>query len=244
MSRPRGERGFATTHWSLVLAAGRGRESAAGREALARLCAEYWYPVFAFVRRRGHAVEEAEDLTQGFFTRLLEKGVLAAADRGRGRFRSFLLAACQHYLANERDRRSAQKRGGSLPPLSIDVADAERRYGRELAHAETPEAVYERQWALALLAGVLDDLREDYRASGRRRQFDGMKRFLTGEEDAGSYAEAARALDMTEGAVKVAVHRLRSRYRAALRARVAATVASEDEVADEIGFCLRALSRR
>jgi RNA polymerase sigma factor (sigma-70 family) len=234
---------FATTRWSLVLAAGL-RGSAADEAALARLCVLYWYPVFAFVRRRGHSAEDAEDLTQGFFARLIEKGGLASADRSRGRFRSFLLSACQHFLANEKERSGAQKRGGGRPALSIDVADAERRYERALGHDETPEVVYERQWCLALLAGVLEDLRDEYRATGRERVFDRLKPFLTAEDDGGTYAEAARDLAMAEGAVKVAVHRLRNRYRQTLRARVAATVESEDDVADEIQHCLRALARR
>jgi RNA polymerase sigma factor (sigma-70 family) len=234
---------FATTQWSLVLAAGL-RKSAADEEALARLCALYWYPVFAFVRRRGHSAEDAEDLAQSFFARLIEKGDLASADRSRGRFRSFLLSACQHFLANEHEREQAQKRGGRRLALSIDVADAERRYERALGHDETPEVVYERQWCLTLLAGVLEDLREEYRATGREPLFDRLKPFLTANDDGGTYAETARELAMTEGAVKVAVHRLRNRYRQTLRATVAATVASEDDVADEIQFCLRALTRR
>lgn len=244
MGSPAGGGRFATTQWSLVLAAAGERGSAAGDEALARLCALYWYPVFAFVRRRGHAAPEAEDLTQGFFARLIEKGDLAGADRARGRFRSFLLSACQHYLANEHDRAVAQKRGGRRAPLSIDVADAEQRYAGALAHGETPELLYERQWCLTLLGGVLGDLQDEYEATGRGRLFERLKRFLTGEDDPGTCAEAGRELDMTEGAVRVAVHRLRNRYRETLRATVAATVASEAEVMEEIEFCLRALARR
>lgn len=235
---------FATTQWSLVLAAAGERGTAVGDEALTRLCALYWYPVFAFVRRRGHPTEEAEDLTQGFFTRLIEKGDLAGADRARGRFRSFLLSACQHYLANERDRAQAQKRGGGRALLSIDAADAEQRYRRALAHEETPEVLYERQWCVTLLDAVLEDLRDEYAASGRAAIFEGLKGFLTGDEDPGTCAGAARELAMTEGAVRVAIHRLRTRYRETLRATVAATVASEGEVEDEIEACLRALGRR
>lgn len=234
---------FATTQWSLVLAAAGRRGTADGDEALSRLCALYWYPVFAFVRRRGYSTDEAEDLTQGFFTRIIEKGDLTDADRARGRFRSFLLSACQHYLANERDRTLAQKRGGGRPPLSIDVADAEQRYRRALAHEETPEVLYERQWCLTLLDAVLADLRDEYAASGRAAVFEGLKGFLTGDEAPGTSAEAGRALGMTEGAVRVAIHRLRTRYRETLRAAVAATVASEGEVQDEIEACLRALGR-
>jgi RNA polymerase sigma factor (sigma-70 family) len=235
---------FATTQWSLVLAAAGERGSLAGDEALARLCALYWYPVFAFVRRRGHAASEAEDLTQGFFARLIEKGDLAGADRARGRFRSFLLSACQNYLANEHDRAMAQKRGGLRPPVSIDVADAEQRYASALAHEETPEALYERQWCLTLLGGVLEELQEEYASTGRGRLFERLKLFLTGDDEAGTYTEAARELEMSEGALRVAVHRLRSRYRETLRAMVAATVASDAEVEEEIQACLRALARR
>lgn len=235
---------FATTQWSLVLAAAGKRGSAAGDDALARLCTLYWYPVFAFVRRRGHAAPDAEDLTQGFFARLIEKGDLASADRARGRFRSFLLSACQHYLANEHERAWAQKRGGSRPPLSIDVVDAEQRYKRALAHEETPEVLYERQWCLTLLDGVLEYLKDEYAATGRGRLFDRLKAFLTGDDHPGTYAEAGRELEMTEGAVRVAVHRLRTRYRETLRATVAATVATEGDVEDELEACLRALHRR
>jgi RNA polymerase sigma-70 factor (ECF subfamily) len=231
---------FATTQWSLVLAAGR-RGSVDGEEALARLCSLYWYPIFAFVRRQGHPADEAQDLTQGFFARLLEKDDLRAADRSRGRFRSFLLSACQHFLANEWDRQLAGKRGGGQVPVSIDVAAAEGRYERALAHSETPERLYDRQWCLTLLAGVLDDLRLDYEAAGRERVFDRLKDFLTAEEDAGTHADAARELGMSAAAVKVAVHRLRRRYREALRRRVAETVESATEVDDEIRHLLRAL---
>lgn len=235
-----GHHRFATTQWSLVLAAGR-PGSAGAEEALARLCALYWYPVFAFVRRQGHARDEAQDLTQGFFARLIEKGDLGDADRGRGRFRTFLLTACRHYLSNEWDRARAAKRGGGLLPLSIDVAAAEGRYERALAHAETPERLYERQWCLTLLAAVLDDVRQDYEAGGKGRLFDRLKGFLTGEEDTGPHAEAAHDLGMTAEAVKVAVHRLRLRYRDALRRRVGDTVDTEQEVDDEIQHLLKTL---
>jgi RNA polymerase sigma factor (sigma-70 family) len=217
------------------------RSAAAGQEALTQLCALYWHPVFAFVRRRGHSRDQAEDLTQGFFARLIEKGDLADADRSRGRFRSFLLTACQHYLANEKERRSARKRGGGHPHLPIDVA--EERGAHALADAETPEVAYERQWVLTLLDRVLGQLREEYGATGRGAQFERLRAYLTGDGEAGTYAAVGRDMGMTEGAVKVAVHRLRKRYREALRAAVAATVASEDDVADELAYCLRALTR-
>ena len=232
---------FATTQWSLVLAAGR-RGSAGAEEALARLCALYWYPVFAFVRRQGHLPDDAQDLTQGFFTRLIDKGDLGDADRNRGRFRSFLLTACQHYLSNERDRARADKRGGGRLPVSIDGAAAESRYERALAHTETPERLYDRQWCLTLLAGVLDGLREDYEAAGKDRVFERLKDFLTGDDGAGTHAEAARELGMTADAVKVAVHRLRRRYRDALRSRVADTVETAQDVDDEIRHLLKTLA--
>lgn len=232
---------FATTRWSLVLAAGQGG-SANAEEALERLCSLYWYPVFAFVRRKGHPAEEAQDLTQGFFTRLIEKGDLADADRSRGRFRSFLLSACQHFLLNERDRTLARKRGGGHQIMPVDIAAAEGTCERALAHAETPERLYDRQWCLTLLAGVLEDLREDYAASpGSARVFDRLKTFLTAGEGAGTYADAAKDLGMTASAVKVAVHRLRRRYREALRRRVADTVGSPQEVDEEIRYLLKTL---
>jgi len=233
---------FATTQWSLVLAAGQ-RGSEAAEDALARLCSLYWYPIFAFVRRQGHPADEAQDLTQGFFTRIIEKGDLGDADRSRGRFRSFLLTACQHFLSNEGDRARALKRGGGRLPISMDVAAAEGRYERALAHSETPERLYERQWCLTLLAGVLERLREDYQAAGKGRVFDRLKDFLTADEGAGTHAEAARELCMTEAAVKVAVHRLRRRYRDELRRRVADTVESAEDVEDEIRYLLKTLGR-
>ena len=231
---------FATTQWSLVLAAGRGGD-AESEDALARLCALYWYPVFAFIRRQGHDADQAQDLTQGFFGRLIEKGDLGDADRERGRFRSFLLTACRYYLANERDRARAWKRGSGRAPLSIELAVAEGRYERALAHSETPERVYDRQWCLTLLDDVFAAVHAEYAAAGKEALFQRLKEFLTAGGDAGTHAEAARDLGTTAGAVKVAVHRLRRRYREEVRRRVAETVASEDEVEDEIRYLFRTL---
>ncbi len=225
-----------------MLAAGE-RGSAEAEAALARLCAQYWYPVFAFVRRQGHAADDAQDLTQGFFARLIEKGDLADADRSRGRFRSFLLSACRHFLSNERDHASALKRGGRHAAIPIDVATAEGRYEQGLSHGETPEHLYERQWCVTLLAGVLDDVRAEYGADGRERVFDRLKDFLTATDDAGPQADAAHDLEMTTGAVKVAVHRLRQRYRHALRRRIAETVASSEDVEDELRHLFEVLAR-
>lgn len=230
---------FSTTQWSLVLAAGE-PDSPRAEEALADLCARYWYPVFAFIRREGYSADEAQDLTQGFFTRLIEKRDLGDADRTRGRFRSFLLAACRHFLSNERDREQALKRGGGHVALSIDAALAEDRYAKSLAHAETPEQLYDRQWSLALLAGVLDDLRDDYARQGKARLFDRLRGFLTADDSDG-YAAAALDLDMTLAAIKVAIHRLRGRYRDALRRRIADTVATDADVDDELRHLLRTL---
>jgi RNA polymerase sigma-70 factor (ECF subfamily) len=229
---------FETTEWSLVLAAGGEAGTTAAGHALARLCDIYWYPVFAFVRRRGHPPEDARDLTQGFFARLIEKGDLGDADRSRGRFRTFLLTACQHYLANEHDRATAAKRGSGIRPQPIDVAAAERRYERAFAHDETPERVYDRQWCLTLLDGVFETLRAEYAAEGKAQLFDRLKDFVTADEDAGTHADAARALGTTAGAVKVAVHRLRRRFREELLRRVADTLGPDQEVEDEIRYLL------
>ena len=232
---------FATTQWSLILAAG-SPGSPDARAALEHLCAIYWYPVFAFVRRRGHSVEEAEDLTQSFFGRLIEKEDLAAADRERGRFRTFLLTACEHFLLNERDRARALKRGGGQELLSIDIAAAERRYQSSLGHEETPEHLYDRQWCLALLASVLDSVRDEYAEAGKGNLFERLRGFLAMEDATGSYAETSADLGMTPAAVKVAVHRLRHRYRKALRRRVAETVDSEEAIDDEMRYLMKTVS--
>ncbi len=228
---------FATTQWSLVLAAA--RSGAGDAEALARLCSMYWYPVFAFVRRQGHSADEAQDLTQGFFTRLLEKRELGQADQDRGRFRSFLLTACRHFISNEQDRVRAIKRGGGAVAIPIDIVEAEGRYERALVSVETPERLYERQWGLTMMAVVLDSVRKEYVAAGNERLFDRLSEFVT--DPAGTHADAARDLDMSVPAVKMAVHRLRRRYREALRERVADTVASPDQVDDEIRHLMTAV---
>ena len=231
---------FATTQWSLVLAAGN-RGSPDAEEALARLCSLYWYPVFAFVRGQRYSPDEAQELTQSFFARLIEKNDLEDADRNRGRFRSFLLASCRHFLSNERDRERRLKRGGDAVRIPIDTVSAESRYQRALSHSETPERLYDRQWCLTLLDSVLDTLRNEYTAAGNEVLFGRLSGFLTFDENAGTYADAARDLDMTPAAVKVAAYRLRGRYRDALRRCVSETVASESEVDDEIRYLLKTL---
>jgi RNA polymerase sigma-70 factor (ECF subfamily) len=230
---------FATTRWSVVLRAGAG--SAAADDALAKLCRAYWYPLYAFVRRQGHGPHDAQDLTQGFFARLLEKKDLAAVDRSKGKFRSFLLAAMKHYLANEWDRAHAQKRGGGLALISIDDAEAEGRYAHEAAEQRTPEQLFDRRWALTLLDQVLARLEDEMACAGKRAIFDALKFALTGAS-AAPYEEIARHLGTTEGALKVAIHRLRDRYRTLLREEIAETVGSAAEVDEELRHLFAALS--
>jgi RNA polymerase sigma-70 factor (ECF subfamily) len=231
---------FATTHWSLVVAAREGARPQA-REALAALCGAYWYPLYAFIRRQDYAADQAQDLAQEFFARLLEKDFLQAADPAKGKFRSFLLAACKHFLANERDRTHAQKRGGDRTFLPIDFDSAEGRYSREPSHALTPERLFERRWALTLLDQVLAQLGEEFRQSDKGLLFEHLKVFLTGEKDTLSYRQVADELGLTEGAVKVAVHRLRGRYRELLCAEIARTVDDPGRVEDEIRDLFAAL---
>jgi RNA polymerase sigma-70 factor (ECF subfamily) len=230
---------FATTRWSLVVAAQDRSQPEAGH-ALAELCRLYWYPLYGYIRSRGHGHDTAQDLTQEFFARLLEKDVLAAVDQNKGRFRSFLLAACQHFLANQHDHDCAQKRGGGREPMSIDFRDADGRYAHEPAHGETPERLFERRWALALLERVLARLRGEYEAAGRALLFECLKSRLTGDR-AVPHAAVARELGVTEGAVKVAVHRLRQRYRELLRDEIGQTLDDAGQVEEEIRALFAAL---
>jgi RNA polymerase sigma-70 factor (ECF subfamily) len=232
---------FPTTSWTIISAANRNSSSSA--DALSKLCATYWLPIYSFVRRRGYSREEAEDLTQEFFARVLQHGSFAEARRERGRFRSFLLASVTHFLANEWDRSTAQKRGGTCPTLSLDFEASEERFHHEPFHELTPEALFKRQWALAALDHVLVRLREEFDRKGQSAQFDQLRVFLTGDQDRGSYDEAARALALSAAAVRTAVHRLRRRYTEVIREEIAATVADPGEVDDEIRFLLAALER-
>lgn len=249
---PAGRWRFATTQWSVVLAAGKGgADTPAGaapsageaRDALSLLCRTYWYPLYAYVRARGHGADEAQDLTQSFFARLLEKNTLRAADPERGRFRSFLLASLKHFLANEWDRQSAQKRGGGRPVASLDVAydDAERRYAREPADTLTPERLFERGWAVTLLDTVLEDLRSRYAAEGKGELFARLKPYLAGDATAPPYAQTAADAGMSEGAVQVVVHRMRKRYRELLREHIEQTVESPEQAEEEIRDLFRAV---
>jgi RNA polymerase sigma-70 factor (ECF subfamily) len=239
--RPGGRRGFATTRWSVVLAAGT-RSGDHSAEALATLCETYWYPVYAFIRRQGRDADHARDLTQEFFARVLEKNYFRDADPARGRFRTFLLTSIRHFLSNERDREQALKRGGKTPPLSLDVETAEGAYQLEGRDDLTPEKLFDARWATLLLDRALARLQEEYVAAGKNDLFDGLKGFLTGDSDDVPYADTARALDMSEGAVKVAVHRLRRRFRDALIKEIAETVSDPADIDAEIRHLLQAVS--
>jgi RNA polymerase sigma-70 factor (ECF subfamily) len=237
---PSGPRSFATTHWSLVQQAGAG-SAPASRQALATLCEAYWYPLYAYVRRRGVRADEAADLTQAFFARLLEKRDLKMADPQRGRFRSFLLAAMNHFLANHWRAMRAQKRGGGKAPIPLDAREGEDRYRLEPAHDLTAERIFQRRWALTLIEQALDDLRDRFAADGKARQFEALKPCLTGDGGE-SYGAIGQSLGMNEGAVRVAVYRLRKRYRDALRDRIAQTVADPADVDQEMRELLASLA--
>lgn len=232
---------FVTTHWSVVMAAGRA-DTPVAQEALGRLCQTYWYPLYAYARRVGHSPADAQDLTQEFFLRLLEGRWLARADSERGRFRSFLLTAMKHFLANEWHKSQTQKRGGGQVILSLQDDTAETRFLREPAETATPETAFERSWALALLQDVLLQLEHEYAAEGRQAWMEVMRPALTLEQD-DLYERIARDLGITETAARVAVHRLRKRYRQLIRAEVAHTVSSPEEVDSEMRHLFEVLSR-
>jgi RNA polymerase sigma factor (sigma-70 family) len=224
---------FPTTHWSQVVAAGNPSAPEA-RAALAALCAAYWYPLYAFVRRRGHDAHSAEDIVQGFFATLLEKDGLAAVDRTKGRFRSFLVAACSHYLANRLDYERTLKRGRGHVIVPIDHLEAESRYGREAVDDLTPDRLYDRRWATTLLDHVLARLEAEMSGAGKKRQFEVLRPALVGSSDKLSYAQAAELLGCSEGAARGTAHRLRARYRTLLREAVARTIDDSSTIDDEI----------
>ncbi len=232
--------GFPTTRWSRVVAAGAGVRIES-EPALAELCSAYWYPLYAFVRRKGNDPERALDLTQGYFARLLERGIVAAADPARGRFRTFLLTDCGHYLAHEHERAGAARRGGGHAVLAIDARAAEGRYGREPAHGQTPERLFERDWALALLESVLAALRLGYERSGRGAMFEVLKGVLEAGSGRTPHAELAAQLGVSPAAAQVAASRLRRRYREAIRTAIRATVGDEAEVEAELAALFAAL---
>jgi RNA polymerase sigma-70 factor (ECF subfamily) len=233
---------FVTTHWSVVLTAA-GSDTPRAQAALGQLCRIYWYPIYHFVRRQGHSMHDAQDFTQEFFARLLEKNWIAHADQSRGRFRSFLLLVLKRFLAGEWHKATAQKRGGVRQSLPLPLDAAETRYAQEPADTSTPEQAFEKQWALALLETVLRDLRAEYEHSGRGRLFQALKPCLMGSRESQPYTTLAAEQAMSEGAVKVAVHRLRTRYRERLKAEIAHTVASPADVDAEMRHLFRVLTR-
>jgi RNA polymerase sigma factor (sigma-70 family) len=244
MKDPSGRREFATTHWSLVAAAKPDEVSETqARRALEELCRTYWYPLYAFVRYRGYSSEDAQDLTQAFFARIIETGGFASADPGRGRFRSYLLGAMKHFLTNEWHREQTQKRGGQAQFIEWDALDPEARYAGAAKQPDDVEHLFDREWALETTAGALRALRDEMEKAGKREQFDALKGSLTGEDELPRKEIMAR-LNMSEGAVKVAVHRLRQRYRKLLRAGIAETVSSEEDLDDEMRYLVAVLRRR
>lgn len=238
--KPGGSQWFATTHWSVVLAAGQS-ESEQQAAALQQLCQAYWYPLYAYVRWRGHGPEDAQDLTQGFFLQLIEKNWLAGVAQEGARFRSFLLTMLKRFLANAHDYSQAAKRGGGRIVVPLDSQLAEERLAQEAAVQQTPETVFERRWAVAVLDEALNRLRNSLVAAGKTQHFEVLHPFLSREPAEGEYAAAGERLDMSPGAVGVAVHRLRQRYREILRSTVADTLRDPKEVEDELKHILNAL---
>jgi RNA polymerase sigma-70 factor (ECF subfamily) len=233
---------FPVTRWSVVAEAcdEAGVEPAA---ALEDLCRTYWIPLYAAVRRFGHSPEDAKDLTQGFFARLLENDRLHAADREKGRFRTFLMVALKRYLANEWHRGQAAKRGGGLDPVPLDTRLAERLYGGSGAHSLTPEQLFDKRWALTLIETALARMEQEYREAGRDQEFEALKPCLTAGRGEIGYCELAKALGLGEGAARVAVHRIRKRYRSLFREEIARTVRNEGEVEEEMRALMQALGR-
>ena len=225
-----------------MLTAG-GHDTGRAHTALENLCRTYWYPLYAYVRRRGQSPENAQDLTQEFFARLLERNWIEHADRQKGRFRSFLLSAMSHFLSDQWDKARAQKRGGGRPPLPLEFDTAETRFTREPSDPVTPEQNFERRWALTLLDEVLRRLRAEYEQDGRAELFQALHPCLVGERTAQPYSELAAKLNVSEGTVKAAVHRLRQKYRQLLREEIAQTVAGPGEIDEELRHLFAVLAR-
>jgi RNA polymerase sigma-70 factor (ECF subfamily) len=228
---------WATTTWTQVLAA-RGGATTESRQALETLCRTYWYPLYAFLRSQGLGADDARDLTQAYFAELLEKGYLEDADPSRGRFRVFLMTSIGHFIAKEREKARAWKRGGRTEILSLDETDAEGRYRAEPADRMTPDQIFERRWALTLLENVLARLRQEFAGTLREREFERLKQFITGEQPKLTYRDFAVELGISEPAVKTMVHRLRQRFGGMLREAIAETVADAHEVDDEVRHLL------
>ena len=232
---------FATTHWTVVLAAGK-RATPQSDGALEQLCRTYWFPLYAYVRRRGHTKEDAEDLTQAFFARFLAKNYLAGLSAERGRFRAFLLASLKHFLINDWKKSQCQKRGGGEAPLSLDWQTADTKFQVAATNEPSPDKVFDREWALALLAKVIERLQKECEADGKAKLFEQLKIFLTAGKSETAQRETAKTLGMEEGAVRVAVHRLRKRYRQLLRAEIAQTLADAGDVDEEMRALFGAFS--
>lgn len=235
-----GNRQFMTTHWSVVLAVADKDENTA-QQALSELCQVYWYPIYAFIRRQGVASHEAADFTQEFFSSVLERRDFENVDPSRGKFRSFLLAAIKNFLNNQWDRKKAQKRGGHLQFIPLDYESADKRYSNEPDHSETAETLFEKRWAESILEQVQNQLAAEFAKSKKAEQFDRLKMFLAGPAKDTSYADVAKELDMSEVAVKVAVHRMKQRFGQILRAEISQTVQNENEVEEEIGHLFEVL---
>ncbi len=232
---------FATTRWTIIAAAAERKESPEARQALESLCHDYWFPLYAYLRRRGYARDRAEDYTQAFFVHLLEKQSLEHIQPGEHRFRSFLLVSLKHFVTDEWRRTQAQKRGGGRPVASLGIQDAEQRYCLERDEGLSPERSFERSWALTVIRRSLEALRREYKEAGKAELFERLKGRITQDEDMGPYQESAIALGMSENAVRVAVHRMRLRLRELIRMEVAETVASPEQLEDEIGALFAAL---
>lgn len=233
---------FATTQWGLVLAAGNS-ESPDAQAALSRLCQAYWYPLYCWVRHHGRTPEDAQDLTQAFFAKLIEKNQFAMADQERGRFRSFLLCSLENFLRSEHEKSLTQKRGGGRSIVSWDAQSAEERYQAEPATEYSPQQLFERRWASTLVSGTLGRLRRELSTSGREELFDDLEPHLWGDDTSTPYATIAARLDMTVVAVKVTMHRLRSRYQVLLREEIAQTVADPAEIEDELRRLFQVLTQ-
>jgi len=232
---------FATTHWTVVLAAGK-RSTPQSDAALEQLCRTYWFPLYAYVRRRGHTKEDAEDLTQAFFARFLAKNYLEGLSAERGRFRAFLLASLKHFLTNEWKKSQRQKRGGGEMPLSLDWQTADTQFQVAATNEPSPDKAFDREWALALLNKVIERLQKECEAEGRAKLFAQLKIFLTAGKGGTAQAEVAKTLGMEEGAVRVAIHRLRKRYRELLRDEIAQTLADAADVDEEMRALFGAFS--
>jgi RNA polymerase sigma-70 factor (ECF subfamily) len=236
-----GPRVFATTHWSVVLAAGE-TDSPPARSALETLCRAYWYPIYVYVRRKGHGADDAQDLTQEFFAQLIAKERLRLADREKGKFRTFLLAMLDYFLAREWSRAHRQKRGGQFIFISLDQQTPEERYQLEPADNQTPEKKFLRHWALTVLEHSMNALEQECRKNGKGALFSEAQELLSRERDVAGYAEISRRLNMNEGAARMAVHRLRRRYGELLRDEIAQTVCGPEEIEEEMRYLLSAVS--